>query len=144
MQRAGSILKKFISNYGLESALTLTKIKNQWLKLVGQAIAAHTFPDVIKGKTIFITVDTPQWMHHLNFYKLDMCEKLKHYKISEIRFKLGKLPEEENIKQAADKIALTDEDSRFIESTVRNLKDNELKEKLRGLLTHGLMNRKKK
>jgi hypothetical protein len=149
MQRVGNILKKFINDFGLETGLTLTTIKNQWIELVGQTIATHTSPDIIKGKTIFIIVDTPQWMHHLSFYKQDICEKLKPYKVTEIRFKLGKLRVEDSfrkragIKQEINNISLTEEDSRYIENTVRGIKDNELKEKFRALISHALRNEKR-
>jgi hypothetical protein len=149
MQRVGNILKKFINDFGLETGLTLTTIKNQWIKLVGQTIATHTSPDIIKGKTIFIIVDTPQWMHHLSFYKEDICEKLKPFKVTEIKFKLGRLPVEdsfrkrEDVKRKANTIPLTEEDSLFIENTIRSIEDNELKGKFRALLTNSLKHKKK-
>lgn len=144
MQRAGSILKKFLHNYGLETGLTLATIKNQWLKLVGQTIAIHTSPDLIKGNTLFINVDTPQWMHHLSFFKQDLCHKLKPYKITEVRFKLGKLPVGDsfrkavNISKEVNSVSLSEEDLRYIENTVRSVKDDGLKEKFRVLLASTL------
>ncbi|MEF9475341.1 MAG: DUF721 domain-containing protein [Candidatus Mariimomonas ferrooxydans] len=138
MQRAGSILKKFINNYGLEAGLTLTRIKNQWIKLVGQNIAIHTSPDLIKGNTLFINVDTPQWMHHLSFFKQDICQKLNPYRITEVRFKLGKLPEAVNISKEINSVSLSEEDLLYIENTVRSVKDDELKERFRGLLANAL------
>ncbi len=138
MQRAGSILKKFLHNYGLETGLTLATIKNQWLKLVGQTIAIHTSPDLIKGNTLFINVDTPQWMHHLSFFKQDLCHKLKPYRITEVRFKLGKLPEAVNISKEVNNVSLSEEDLRYIENTVRSVKDDGLKEKFRILLASTL------
>lgn len=149
MQPLNNILKKFISDYGLEAGLTLTTIKNQWIRLVGHTIAAHTSPDIIKGKTIFVTVDTPQWMHHLSFYKQEICEKLKPYKVTEVRFKLGKLPVGDSFRKRADaeqevnNITLSEEDSRYIENTIRSIKDNELKERFRLLLTNALSRKKR-
>jgi hypothetical protein len=145
MQRVGSILKKFVNDYGLERGLTLTAIKNQWSILVGQTLAAHTSPDVIKGKTIFITVDTPQWMHHLSFYSQEILEKLKQYKIDKVRFRLGRLTESLNEElKVANPPQLTEEDSRYIENTIRSLKDDELKEKFRILLSDALRHKKRK
>lgn len=144
MQRVGNIIKKFVSDYGLETGLTLTTIKNQWDTLVGPTLAAHTFPDIIKGKTIFITVDTPQWMHHLSFYKQEILEKLKHYKIDNVRFKIGRLSENlSNDLKNANHCKLTEEDSQYIEDTVKNIKDDELKERFKGLLTSALRARRK-
>ncbi len=144
MQRAGSILKKFIRDYGLEAGLTISIIKNQWVNLVGKTIAVHTFPDIMKGNTVFIVVDTPQWMHHLSFYRQDICEKLKPYKVREVRFRLGKLPLEDSFRKKADirtvinSLPLTDEDSRYIENTIRSLKDKELQQRFRQLLANAL------
>jgi predicted nucleic acid-binding Zn ribbon protein len=143
MQRAGSILKKFVRDYGLEAGLTLTIVRKQWLSLVGQTIASHTSPDIIRGSTLHITVDTPQWIHHLSFYKHDICEKLKPYKISEIRFKRGRLPEREDSGQEVTDRTLTDEDIRSIENMVQGLEDKELRQRFQSLLTHAFMRGKK-
>ncbi len=144
MQRVGGILKRFVKDYGLETGLHLAGIKTQWQKLVGQTLAAHTSPDIIKGKTIFINVDTPQWMHHLGFYKQEMLEKLKNYGIENIRLKLGRLDEYSvNEFKTANAYQLTEEDSKYIENTIKNLKDDELKEKFRTLLSDALRHNKK-
>lgn len=144
MHRVGGILRRFISEYGLESGLTLEKIKNHWLKLVGRTIAEHTSPNDIKGKTIFILVDTPQWMHHLSFYKDEIIEKLMSYNINDVRFRLGRLPEETDFRAEKNNILLSEEDSQYIENAVSGLKDDELREKMRLLFTRALTNRKKR
>ncbi|MCK5426532.1 MAG: DUF721 domain-containing protein [Thermodesulfovibrionia bacterium] len=144
MQRVGTILKKFVGDYGLETGLSLVKIKKQWTKLVGQTLASHTFPDIIKGKTIFITVDTPQWMHHVSFHGHEIAEKLKSYNIEKVRFKLGKICANPGCESArSDIYKLSDEDTRYIEDTVKGIKSDELKEKFRLLLTHALGHKKR-
>ena len=145
MQRVGGVLKRFVKDYGLETGLHLAGIKTQWQKLVGQTLAAHTSPDIIKGKTIFINVDTPQWMHHLSFYKQEMLEKLKNYGIENIRLKLGRLDEYSvNEFKTANVYHLTEEDAKYIEDTIQNLKNDELKEKFRKLLSDALRHEKRK
>lgn len=139
MESLNNILKKFIKEFGLESGLTLNTIKSQWVNIVGQTIAAHTFPDTIKGKILILIVDTPQWMHHLSFYKEEISKKLKPYNVTGVRFRLGRLPEKTNGRQEENNLTLTEEDLRYIENTLRNIRDEELKEKLRSLLTHGLI-----
>ncbi len=138
MQHAGNILKKFTKEFGLESGIRLNAIRNQWANIVGQTIAAHTAPDTIKGKILTLTVDTPQWMHHLSFYKEEISIKLKSYDVTGVRFRLGKLPEKTNSWQERENLILTDDDLRYIENTLKNIKDKELKERFRTLLTHGL------
>lgn len=143
MQRAGNILKRFIRDFGLDSGVTLNVIKNQWAELVGQTIASHTSPDIIKGNIIFITVDTPQWMHNLSFYKQDICDRLKSYKVSEVRFKLGSLPRKTDISHEISNVSLTGEDKRYIENTVASIKDDDLRKKFRILLEKALKHRKR-
>jgi len=138
MQRAGSILKRFIKDYGLETGLTLERIKAEWASLVGETIAAHTSPHTIKGKRIFITVDTPQWMHHLSFYKQEILEKLKPYKLEDLRLRIGSLPQPLHIERKDSVVSLTEKESRYIEETIKDIKDEELKEKFRVLLAHAI------
>lgn len=143
MQRVGNILRQFVKDYGLESSHSLQVIKKQWTVLVGATIAAHASPDLIKGKTIFITVDTPQWMHHLSFYKQEISEKLRPHNIEDIRFKLGKQDKNPDLKQGVPLSSrLSEEDSAYIENTISSLKDAGLREKFRTLLTHGLTKKK--
>jgi hypothetical protein len=71
-------------------------------------------------------------------------EKLKPYKIDEVRFRLGKLPETPGYKITAhDMYTLSDEDATYVEDTIKSLKNAELKEKFRLLLTHALRRKKK-
>ncbi len=138
MQLLNRILKKFIKGLDLESGIALNNLKNQWVNVVGQTIAAHTSPDTIRGKMLIITVDTPQWMHHLSFYKEDISGKLKPYNITKIRFKLGRLSEKVATGRQENNVTLTEEDLRYLKNTLKNIKDEELKEKFRRLITHGL------
>ncbi|MCK5505126.1 MAG: DUF721 domain-containing protein [Thermodesulfovibrionia bacterium] len=143
MQPLRSILGKFAKDFGLEGGAVLNAIRKKWVDIVGQPISIHTFPDVIKAKILTLIVDTPQWMHHLSFFKEELSEKLKPYNVDGIRFRLGKLPR--TVKEVHDEaeLTLTDEDLRYVENTVKNIKDEELKEKFRALIMHGLAKRKK-
>ncbi|MBI4699284.1 MAG: DUF721 domain-containing protein [Nitrospirae bacterium] len=138
MQRIGGILRKFANEHGLESGLALSRIKQQWSALVGQTIASHTSPDTVKGKTILINVDTPQWMHHLSFYKQEILEKLRSYKLEEVRFRIGTVDAIPENKAQAEDIHLDGEELRYIENTVRNIKDEDIRERFRRLLIHSL------
>ncbi|MBI4848189.1 MAG: DUF721 domain-containing protein [Nitrospirae bacterium] len=143
MQSLQNILNTFIKDYGIEGGVALNAIRIQWDKLVGQAVAAHTFPDTIKNKVITLIVDTPQWLHHLGFFKEEIITKLKPYNISEIRFRIGRLPEKTKEKQETQDNELSEDDLRFLENTLKGLKDEELKEKFRTLIVHGLKRGKK-
>jgi hypothetical protein len=138
MQPLHKILREFVKNFGIEGGAGLNIIRKKWVNIVGQTIAVHTFPDTIRGKVLTITVDTPQWMHHLSFYKEEISKKLESYNVNGIRFRLGKLPPEIINQNSKEHVELSEEDLRFLENTVKNIKDEELKEKFRVLITHGL------
>jgi len=143
MQSLHNILKTFVKDYGLEGGVALNAIRSQWHKIVGQTITGHTFPDTIKGKVLTLIVDTPQWLHHLSFFKDEITTKLKPYNVEEIRFKIGRLPENTKETRAAEDIKLSEDDLRYLENTLKNLKDEDLREKFRTLIVHGLMRGKK-
>ncbi len=138
MHSLRNILGKFVRDFGLEGGVAVNAVRRQWADLVGQTVAAHTFPDTIRGGILTLIVDTPQWMHHLGFYREEISSKLKPFNISGIRFRLGVLPGECAKRPAEEGAGLTEEDLRYIENTVRNVKDEELKEKFRTLIAHGL------
>jgi len=142
MQSLQNILRSFIKIHGLECGVALTAIRRQWTNLVGETIAAHTFPDTLKGPVLNLIVDTPQWMHHLSFFKKEITAKLKPYAVNDIRFRIGRIPEPEKENNSTDQAGLSEDDERFIVNTLRNLKDEELKEKFRTLIEHGLARRK--
>jgi hypothetical protein len=143
MQSLHNILKTFVKDYGLEGGVVLNSIQNQWGNIAGQTVAAHTFPDTIKGKVLTLIVDTPQWLHHLSFFKEEIATKLKSYNVIEVRFKLGKLPENTKETRAAGDVKLSEDDLIYLENTLKNLKDEDLREKFRTLIVHGLMRGKK-
>jgi len=144
MHSLNTVLKKFVKDFGLEGGAALTNLQKQWANIAGQTIASHTSPFTIRNSVLMLTVDTPQWMHHLSFVKEEMLDKLEKFNISEVRFRLGKLPEAAHTVTDNCEKMLTDDDQRFIENTLKSIKDKELKKSFRRLLTHALTKGKQK
>jgi len=138
MEPLRNILGEFSKDLGIESGSVLNAVRRKWADIVGPAVAVHTFPDTIRGNVLTIIVDTPQWMHHLSFYKEDICGKLTFCNIQGVNFKLGRLPEKKAAPLSQEDTGLSDEDQRFLDNTVNNVRDEELKEKFRKLIVHGL------
>lgn len=138
MHPLNSILRKFIKDFDLTGGLKLSEIKNHWRNIVGNTIASHTCPYILRDRILTLTVDTPQWMHHLGFFKEEIKDKLKEYNVHEIRFSLGILPEILENKIETDTIEISDSDNRYINNTLRVIKDKELKERFRVLLVHAV------
>jgi hypothetical protein len=143
MQSLHNILKTFVKEYGLEGGVVLNSIQNQWEHIAGRTVAVHAFPDSVKGKILTLIVDTPQWMHHLSFFKEEIVSKLTSYNVAEVRFKLGKLPDNSKVSSLAGDTTLSEDDLIYLENTIRNLKDEDLREKFRKLIVHGLTKGKK-
>lgn len=144
MHSLNTVLKKLVKDFGLEGGAALTNVRTQWVSIVGQTIASHTSPFTIKSSVLTLTVDTPQWMHHLSFAKDEMLGKLEKFNISEVRFRLGSLPAPAHTVTDNCEMILTDDDQRFIENTLKSIKDKELKKGFRKLLTHALTKGKHK
>ena len=143
MQSLQSLLKKFAKDFKIEDGVIITALRHKWTDLVGATVAIHTFPDMIKGKELTLIVDSPQWRHHLDFLKKDICEKVERYGIHEVKFRIGKIPENKGKLSKAVEAKLTEDDLRYINNTIKNVKDEELKETFRKLIAHGLTKRKK-
>ena len=143
MQSLQSLLKKFAKDFNLEDGVVITALRDKWTDLVGETIAAHTFPDMIRGKELTLIVNSPQWRHHLDFLKNDICEKIERYGIDELKFRIGKIPESRGKLSKAVEAQLTEDDLRYIENTIRTIKDEELKETFRKLIAHGLIKGRK-
>jgi hypothetical protein len=77
-------------------------------------------------------------MHHLGFFKEEMLDKLKSYKIEQIRFKLGKVTSPTHEETSSLERNLSDDDLRYIENTLKDIKDEEMRETFRKLIVHGL------
>lgn len=138
MQPLDKVLAKLIKDVGIEGGVAIASVRQQWERTVGEAIALHTCPDIIKGKVLTVIVDTPQWMHHLSFFKGEITGKLERFDIKDVRFRIGRLPESKSKKSITIEADLSESDQRYLDNTVRTIKDKELQEKLRKLIAHGL------
>ena len=143
MNSLRNILGKFAKDIGIDSGVALNNLRKQWINLVGKPIAVHTYPDSIKSGNLSVVVDTPQWIHHLGFYKNEILDKLKPFGVNSIRFRLGKIPEYMHEDVSSEDSELSEEDLQYIDNTVKSLKDEELRDKFRTLIRHGLTRRKK-
>jgi hypothetical protein len=143
MNSLRNILGKFAKDIGIDSGVALNQLRKQWINLVGKPIAVHTYPDSVKSGNLSVVVDTPQWIHHLGFYKNEILDKLKPLGVHSIRFRLGRIPEYLNEDVSPEDSELSEEDLRYIDNTVSSLKDEELRDTFRTLIRHGLTKGKK-
>ncbi|MEK6803258.1 MAG: DUF721 domain-containing protein [Nitrospirota bacterium] len=72
----GSILAGVAHRLGLESKLFEARLRRQWPDIVGEPIAAHTRPDHIRFKKLYVLVHNSVWLQQLTFLKPVLLEKV--------------------------------------------------------------------
>ena len=71
-----SILAGVAHRLGLESKLFEARLRRQWPDIVGEPIAAHTRPDQIRFKKLYVLVHKSVWLQQLTFLKPVLLEKV--------------------------------------------------------------------
>jgi hypothetical protein len=143
MEPIGTIFNRIVRDIGLENARKINVIRKKWAELVGEVISNHAYPETLKGDMLILTVESPQWMHHLTFYKDEIITRLNTLGIKRVNFRLGKLPVYTNTTTKVKEIPLTENDKEYVNDILKDIKDDELRERLKRLLLHGLTRGKK-
>lgn len=71
-----SVLATVAKRLGLETKLLEFQLRRDWPNIVGQPIAAHTRPDQIRFKKLYLLVENSVWMQQLTFLKPTLLEKI--------------------------------------------------------------------
>ena len=118
-------------------------IKN-WRNIVGPIIFKIAVPIKVKKETLIVGVKTHQWLQELSFSKETMLQKISKYSktITEVQFILRSeikkksyiKNENKKTKTDANSRALTEKDISFIQHTVSDVKDNDLKNMFESIL----------
>ncbi len=91
----GEILQDALKASKININLETCKLWDLWDNVVGPAIARNAQPETIKGSLLIVHVSGAPWMHHLQFMKEELIEKLNKVlgekAVSDIRFKIGPL-----------------------------------------------------
>ncbi len=91
-----SILEGLARRLGLESKLLESRLRRNWVSIVGEPIASNTWPDQIRYKTLYLLVHNSVWLHQLTFLKPTLIQKINQVTGSEvvtnIILKIGELP----------------------------------------------------
>ncbi len=71
-----AILHDIAHRYGLEAKLVEWQLRRRWPEIAGEVIAAHTCPDQIRYKKLYLLADSSAWLQHLTFLKPTLIEKI--------------------------------------------------------------------
>ncbi len=94
--RIGVVLESVLKKLGLDRRLREAKISQEWARIVGAKIAQHSKPVAVKGRVLFVNVDSSVWLSELRrFFKEKMLEQLHselgEERIRDIRFRIGEI-----------------------------------------------------
>jgi predicted nucleic acid-binding Zn ribbon protein len=75
-QPLGEVIKELLNQYKLESKLKQARLIEAWPEVTGDMITRHTRDLYIKGKTLFVRLDSPALKNELSYSSSDIVMKL--------------------------------------------------------------------
>lgn len=91
-----NILEGLARRLGLESKLLESRLRRDWVSIVGEPIASNTWPDQIRYKKLYLLVHNSVWMHQLTFLKPTLLQKLNTVTggelVTDIVLRVGEIP----------------------------------------------------
>ncbi|MBI5560257.1 MAG: DUF721 domain-containing protein [Deltaproteobacteria bacterium] len=139
--RIGGVLGRSFTALGLAAKISEFRIKKEWDRIVGPAIAKRAQPGRLTNKTLHVLVSSSSWMNELRFHMEDIIKKVNAETgggtVEEIVFKPGRLNEPEKERPAIKRRPLTVEERVFIEKTVSGIKDPQLRDAIKRAMEKG-------
>ena len=71
-----STLEGVAERFGLASMLLELRLQLRWDEIVGASVAAHTRPDAIRFKKLYLIAEHSIWVQQLTFLKPSLLEKI--------------------------------------------------------------------
>jgi predicted nucleic acid-binding Zn ribbon protein len=98
-RRVGDLLRGVLKGLGLEGKLEEGRLREQWPRIVGEAIARKSKPQEVRGATLIVEVENNVWMNEIQFHRGEIVRKIHEefpmLKIQDIRLKLERERERE-------------------------------------------------
>ncbi len=147
LERLSSTLGSALRACGLRDRLTEYRIISQWEETVGTAIARHARPKVLRGRKLFLTVDSPAWMQQLSLMKPVIIEKLGgslgQDLVREIALNLGEIGvPEDHRPEIRTRVPLDAAEGERIDRIVEGIADPEIRTALRRLIEKDFQSKK--
>jgi len=144
VKRVDSLLRTVVKDFGIENNIRIVEAKKNWHTLFDEPISCHMTPYKVSEGVMFLNVDSPVWLQELNYFKKDIVERLSPYDIKDVRFKLGKVPkkaESGTRNQDFSVKKLSPDEVSYIEKTVSQIIDEELRGTVRRALEKSIVSR---
>ena len=96
-----SVLEGLARRLGFESKLLESRLRRDWVSIVGEPIASNTWPDQIRYKRLYLLVHNSVWLHQLTFLKPTLIHKLNTVAgaelVTDIVLRIGELPDADHV-----------------------------------------------
>lgn len=143
----GTILSGIAHRFGLEAKMLECRLRREWPNIVGEQIAAHTRPDQIRFKKLYLSVHNSVWLQQLTYLKPVLLQKVNEVAgqpvVSEIVLRIGEFVNErqgENLPSASADLSPPPTDQAITEATAHAhaVKDPELRDRLTAVMAAAL------
>jgi hypothetical protein len=88
-----SVLNGIARRHGMEAKLLEHKLLMNWPVIAGDPVAAHTRPDQIRFKKLYLVAENSVWVQHLTFLKSELIAKVNaaagSAMITDVVFRVG-------------------------------------------------------
>ncbi len=89
----GQVLETIVDQCRSSTSGGILNLIRVWEAAVGSPIRDNAKPFAVKGALLLVHVSSSAWLHHLQFLKAELLEKLNHgltnQRIDDIKFKIG-------------------------------------------------------
>jgi len=142
----GTILSGLAKRLGLDTHLFERRLQQEWHRIVGEPIASHTWPDHIRFKKLYLTVQNSVWMKQLTFLKKALLVKVNAQSgslpISDMIIRVGEIPQADRSQNMCSiehpTPAMTDEAWSEASIHAATVLDPDLRDRLTEVMAHAL------
>ena len=139
-----SVIKEISQSHGFAARLWEYRLQKQWKALVGEVVAAHTWPTRIKFRKLHVAVDNSVWLHQLLYLKARLLEnvqaQMEELQLEDIIFRIGELPEacEDSVADPTDQAPVSPDAQKTAHDYTRGVNDEELRDSLSRVIARAL------
>lgn len=91
-----TVLDRLAPRLGLQAKLWELRLQQRWPEILGDLIAAHTHPERIRFKKLYVLVENSVWSQQLTFLKRELLEKIARATepglVEDLVFRVGVIP----------------------------------------------------
>ena len=139
-----SLIEEISQSHGFAARLWEYRLQKQWKELVGEVVAAHTWPARIKFRKLHVAVDNSVWLHQLLYLKATLMDniqaQMEELQLEDIIFRIGELPElrEDDVERPAEQVSVSADARKKARDYTRDVNDEELRDSLNRVIARAL------